>query len=168
METLQVRTGEVRLQILDDQGNKRGIFHFNPNDIESAKRIVHLQSELDEKEKEYDARAEKAETDEEKVDLLAETVGYFKGLVDEIFYEGASQDVFGDAMTLNMFDDFFSGIMPYYQKSSQARMAEFEKKGRGKSKNMPKEEKEAIAKVEKEVKSSRTTTTRAKKTATTD
>ena len=168
METLQVRTGEVRLQILDDQGNKRGIFHFNPNDIESARKIVHLQSELDEKEKEYDARAEKAETDEDKVDLLAETVEYFKGLVDEIFYQGASQDVFGDAMTLNRFDDFFSGIMPYYQKSSQARIAEFEKKGRGKSKTMPKEEREAIAKVEKEVKSSRTTTTKAKKTATTD
>lgn len=39
MESLQIRTGRIRLEILDDTGNSRGIFSFNPTDVESAKKL---------------------------------------------------------------------------------------------------------------------------------
>ena len=56
MESLQVRTGQISLRILDDAGEERGIFRFNPEDVESARRVVSLQKELDEKQREFELR----------------------------------------------------------------------------------------------------------------
>ena len=80
------------------------------------------------KNKEFEEQVAKCETTEEKVNLLAEMVKYFKGLVDECFGAGTSEIVFGDANTLTMFYDFFEGITPYYEKASQQRMAKYGKK----------------------------------------
>lgn len=149
METLQVRTGEVRLQILDDQGNKRGIFHFNPEDVQLAKRVVSIQAELESREAEYEKRVDECKTDKEKADLLVETCEFFKALIDDVFYKGASQDVFGDNNTLNMFDDFFNGIAPYFTRASEQRISEYKKANRGK---MTDEEKKQLAKAERQLK----------------
>lgn len=127
MESLQVRTGQISLMILDDEGEERGIFKFNPDDVESAKQVVLLQKELEEKNAEFDKRVESCNTPEEKMELLSEMVSYFKGLVDKCFGEGTSQIVFGNASTLSMFFDFFEGIMPYYEKASKKRMAKYNK-----------------------------------------
>lgn len=128
MESLQVRTGQISLRILDDSGEERGIFKFNPQDVEVAKRVVELQGELQIKNNEFEEQVSKCETTEEKINLLAEMVKYFKGLVDECFGKGTSEIVFGDANTLTMFYDFFEGITPYYEKASQQRMAKYGKK----------------------------------------
>lgn len=125
MESLQVRTGQISLRILDDAGEERGIFRFNPEDVESAKRVVELQSELEIKKSEFEQKAKFCSTTEEKVELLSETVSYFKNLVDQCFGEGSSKIVFGDANTLSMFYDFFEGIIPYYQKASEKRMSKY-------------------------------------------
>ena len=79
MESLQVRTGQISLRILDDSGEERGIFRFNPQDVEVAKRVLDLQGELEIKNKEFEEQVTKCETTEEKVNLLAEMVKYFKG-----------------------------------------------------------------------------------------
>ena len=125
MESLQVRTGQISLRILDDAGEERGIFRFNPEDVESARRVVALQKELDEKQREFELKSATCETSQGKVDMLSEVVSYFKGLVDQCFGEGSSKLVFGDANTLSMFYDFFEGIIPYYQKASEKRMSKY-------------------------------------------
>ena len=128
MESLKIRTGSVSLQILDDAGLERGVFTFNPEDIESAKRVIGLQQELEHKQSELDVKAENCETDEEKVNLLIEAVDYLEDLIDKCFGTGTSNLLFGDAKTLSMFSDFFEGITPYYEKASKARMAKYSKK----------------------------------------
>lgn len=125
MESLKIRTGQVNLQIEDDAGNVRGIFSFNPQDVEAAKRFVALQQEFNAKQAEFDEKAKLAETTEQQVNLLNEVVDYFRGLVDECFGEGSSDLLFGNAKTLSMFEDFFIGITPYYQKASEARIAKY-------------------------------------------
>lgn len=132
MESLQIRTGQVRLQILDDQGNERGIFTFNPEDVEDAKRALDLREEFDAKVKDFEERSAHCETNAEKMDLLSEVVRYFRGLVDQCYGEGSSQLLFGEAKTLSMFKDFFDGIMPYYQKASDARISKYKKEKSGK------------------------------------
>lgn len=127
MDSLQVRTGQISLRILDDNGDERGIFKFNPEDIESAKQVVALQGELEEKRAEFESKIETCNTTDEKIELLSETVSYFKGLVDKCFGEGTSEIVFGNANTLSMFTDFFEGIMPYYEKASKKRIAKYDK-----------------------------------------
>lgn len=125
MESLQIRTGEIKLQILDDSGEERGIFKFNPEDVKVAERIMGLQEEFQIKQKEFQAKVPECETAEAQVKLLTEIVDYFKGLVDECFGVGTSALVFGDSNTLGMFEDFFTGITPYYQKASEKRLAKY-------------------------------------------
>lgn len=127
MESLQVRTGQVSLMILDDLGNERGIFTFNPTDVESARQVMNMQSDLNAKQEEFEMRAEQCTTETEKADLLVESVTYFRDLIDTVFGAGSSQLLFGDAKTFSMFEDFFNGIMPYYQKASKERMAKYKK-----------------------------------------
>lgn len=124
MDSLKVRTGQISLRILDDAGEERGIFKFNPSDIEAAKRVLALQTELAEKETEFRAEADKCNTVEEKVDLMDKYVTYYEQVIDQIFGEGSSQILFGNARSLTMFIDFFDGITPYFEKASQARIAE--------------------------------------------
>lgn len=132
MDSLQVRTGQVSLRILDDSGEERGIFKFNPTDIESAKRVFSVQSELETTAAEFDKKAEACATPEEKINLLDEVVNYYETMIDNIFGEGSSQLLFGSAKTLSMFEDFFQGIIPYYQKASDARMSKYKRKTSGK------------------------------------
>lgn len=128
MESLQIRTGEIRLMILDDAGEERGVFKFNPEDIKSAQAVFELQAELPAKEKEYEEKQKLATTEKEQIDLLNELVDYFEGAIDRCFGEGTSELVFGKAKTLSMFFDFFEGIAPYYEKASKARVAKYKKK----------------------------------------
>lgn len=127
MDTLQVRTGQISLLILDDNEEERGVFRFNPEDVESAKTVIHLQQELAEKQADMEAREKYCTTPQEKIDLMSEAVQYFRGLVDNCFGEGSSELVFGDNNTLSMFEDFFNGIMPYYEKASKKRMQKYRK-----------------------------------------
>lgn len=127
MDSLQIKTGVVNLRILDDEGNERGIFKFNPEDIESAKRVIELQDKLVASEEAFAERCKDCKTAEEQLSLLTETIDYYKGIIDECFGEGTSQLVFGDAHTLSMFGDFIEGITPYYKKASEKRTAKYRK-----------------------------------------
>lgn len=127
MDSLQVRTGQVSLRILDDAGEERGIFRFNPEDIESAKKVISLQSTLEEKNQEFIKRNEACKTAEERIELLSETVTYFRGMIDECFGAGTSDLVFGNAHTLSMFTDFIEGIIPYYSQASAKRTSKYQK-----------------------------------------
>jgi hypothetical protein len=125
MESLQVRTGEVSLQILNDEGEVRGIFRFNPNDVKAAQNFLNIQKDFEQRAAEFQERAKHCESAEEQVEFLNELVDYFEGMIDTCFGEGSSQTLFGDAKTLSMFEDFFTGITPYYQKASEARVAKY-------------------------------------------
>lgn len=128
MESLQVRTGQISLRILDDNGDERGIFKFNPQDVALAKRVVDLQNEIAESQVDYEVKAAACTTDSDRVNLLVEVVDYYEGIIDKCFGEGTSKIVFGDAKSLSMFSDFLDGITPYYEKASKNRMAKYKKK----------------------------------------
>lgn len=125
MESLKIRTGRVKLQVLDDTGEVRGIFSFNPTDIESAKQMVAIQNEFTDKSKEFEARSKVCTEPKEQIKLLDEIVTYFKGMIDRCFGEGSSDILFGSDKSLEMFFDFFEGITPYYEKASKDRMSKY-------------------------------------------
>lgn len=128
MESLQVRTGVIALQILDDFGDVRGIFRFNPEDIESARKILALQKDLQVREKEYKDKADKAISAEDTLELLDEITVYFNTSIDECFGKGSSEVLFGGAKSLTMYADFFEGLIPYYEKASKKRMDKYKVK----------------------------------------
>lgn len=127
MASLQIKTGIVSLDILDDEGNSKGIFKFNPKDIEVAKKVFQLQEDYSSKVAEYEKRASDADTIEKKINLMEDIVTYLKDSIDMIFGAGSSDLLFGTAVSLEMFTDFFEGIMPYFKKASKERMAKYRK-----------------------------------------
>lgn len=130
MESLQVRTGQISLQILDDNGDTRGVFKFNPQDIESAKRVFALQAELPTKQAEFEDRIKGVTDDEERLSILSDIVDYFNDAIDTCFGIGSSAVLFGGAKTLSMYEDFFKGILPYYEKAGKQRTAKYRKSGK--------------------------------------
>jgi len=128
MEKLQIHTGQIRLEILDDSGESRGIFKFNPDDVAIAKKILSLHQTFNEKMTEYEEKAKDIKDEASGVELLDETIAYFRGLIDEIYGKGTSDLLFGDAHTLSMFEDFFLGIIPYYKSASEKRVKKYSKK----------------------------------------
>ena len=128
MEKLQIHTGQICLEIVDDHGESRGVFKFNPNDVAVAKKVFELQDTINAKFAEYEKLYAEAGDDSQKsIELLTETVDYFRGVIDEIFGAGSSQLLFGDARTFSMLSDFFSGITPYYTKASEERVQKYKK-----------------------------------------
>ena len=128
MESLKIRTGEVRIRILDDRDEERGIFKFNPEDIETTKKFLNVQKEFEVKQKEFLDKSEMCTTPEDKIELLSEIVDCLKTTIDDCFGQGSSQILFGDNCSLTMFEDFFEGITPYYEQASKARVEKYKNK----------------------------------------
>lgn len=128
MESLKIRTGEVRIRILDDRDEERGIFKFNPEDIETTRKFLNVQKEFEVKQKEFLDKSEMCTTPDEKIELLSEIVDYLKTTIDGCFGQGSSQILFGDSCSLTMFEDFFEGIAPYYEQASKARVEKYKNK----------------------------------------
>ena len=114
MESLQIRTGSISLRILDDLGNERGIFTFNPEDVKSAEQLLLLQQDLAVRSEELEQKEKECKNSEEKIALMSEAVQYFRDAIDRCFGEGSSATLFGNSNTLSMFYDFIEGITPYY------------------------------------------------------
>lgn len=127
METLKIHSGVVRLNIEDEYGHSRGVFSFNPKDLEQMSRIYKLREEIGQKQTEIQQKAAKLETMDEKVDFIMEVVHYYRELIDKCFGEGTSDLVFGECNTLEMFGDFLDGITPYYEKANAERLAKYKK-----------------------------------------
>lgn len=130
MEDLIISTGQVSLNIKDDNGDSRGTFKFNPTDILVAKKIINLKNDFQVKEEEFKVKSELCDTAESKISFMEELVDYFRNEIDNIFGVGSSQILFGNARVLEMFGSFFEGITPYYRKESDKRMAQFKKGGK--------------------------------------
>jgi hypothetical protein len=128
MEKLQIHTGQICLDVVDDHGESRGVFKFNPNDITTARKVFSLQETLNTKFEEYDKQFNEVKDDAGKsVELFEEVIKYCRDAIDEIFGAGTSQILFGDANTFQMFEDFFDGITPYYTKASKERVQKYQK-----------------------------------------
>lgn len=127
MESLQIKVGQISLSILDDSGEPRGIFKFNPQDIKVARKVSDLIVDFKTKQVEFELKEKNCTDSDGKIRLLDELVDYFKENIDSIWGQGSSNILFGDASTLTMFDDFFTGITKYYKKESQKRTTKYKK-----------------------------------------
>lgn len=134
MDTLKINVGSISLKVVDDNNNERGVFTFNPNDIVTANKFFSLMQEIDTKQEEFTQKELqiKDEDTKGKLDLVCEVIDYFEDKIDEIFGDGTSNLLFGNNKTIDMFNDFFDGIAPYYEKVSKQRMDKYTKKYKNK------------------------------------
>ena len=134
MQSIKINTGSVRLVINDDESK---VVEFNPNDLDFIERFYGLISDFEVKEKEYQQRLDilnqNTELDsynipknmKESLVLLKEICEFMRERLDYVFGEGISQKAFGNANTLDMFEQFLSGVTPFIQQSRTAKIEKY-------------------------------------------
>ena len=124
MQSLKIDLGTVKLAVNDDPEK---VIEFNPTDVGMAERFYELISEFNVKKEEYQKKS--FELDPENVEgglsLLHEICEYMRGKIDYVFGDGTSQKAFGNAMVLDMFEQFFAGITPYIQKARSEKVKQY-------------------------------------------
>lgn len=134
MESIRCNDNKIRLMVNDDPDR---VISFDPEDVVFLDKVYGLIADIDKKKTEF-VEKEKELAKNEKVDaygipenmrqrlkLLLDICLYFRDQVDLIFGEGTSQTVFGNSNTLDMFEQFFSGITPYIYKNRQEKLAKY-------------------------------------------
>lgn len=136
VDTLRIDTGAVRLAINGDEGR---IIEFNPEDIVFVERFYNLIKEFELKEVEFREKAEAlakiSELDEhgipvntgENIKLVLELCNYLRKNIDHVFGQGTSEKVFENNQTLNMFEQFFTGILPFVNKARSEKISKYKK-----------------------------------------
>lgn len=134
MDSLTIISGVKNIAINDDPER---VISFNPTDIVFAEKFYKLLGEFQEKLKEYQDRSATieaaAEVDEnnlpvnlpDRIALLREVCEYMRGRIDYLFGPDTAQKVFEDALSLDMFEQFFTGITPFIQQARADKLAQY-------------------------------------------
>jgi len=143
-DTLNLNTGTIRLKITDDRdGDRDGperFIEFNPNDIIFAEKVYALERKFLEKQQSMEARAAELDAVEEKDEFglpinteerlrfIREISDWLREQIDDLFGSGTSRKVFGDLHSLDVYEQFFEGIRPYFKKARSEKVDQYRKK----------------------------------------
>lgn len=125
-DSIRIDTGVKRILVNDDP---QRVIVFNPDDVVFAEKFYHLLSDFESKEKEFVERAEALdantaldehgipENTQARLAMMKEVCGYLREQIDHVFGQGTAQAAFENAMTLEMFAQFFNGLEPFIRKA---------------------------------------------------
>lgn len=118
-------------------GDESRVIAFDPTDILFAERFYKAIADFEAKLADYQKRAQDLEAEsgedangiptntEARIALLRDTCQFMRDKIDSVFGAGTSQTTFGDALSLDMFNQFFDGITPYFSKARAAKVAQY-------------------------------------------
>lgn len=130
---ININTGEKRIPVVRD-GKNVGELIFNPSDTLFVEKLYLLIGDFQEKIKDYEKRAKVIDgnkaVDElgiarnipDGVNLIKEISDYIKSEIDKVFGAGTSQITFGDAVSIDVFQQFFDGIIPYVKNEREKKI----------------------------------------------
>lgn len=134
MPNLQIDTGAIRLTI---NGDESRVLEFSPADLSFAERFYSLTNDFNTRLTDFQYRDTVFNQDQrvdsdglpvnvpERLAMLREACEYIREKIDTVFGAGTSQLVFGDALQLEMFEQFFTQITPYFQQVRTEKMAAY-------------------------------------------
>lgn len=134
MESIHINTGVKRIAINDDPGR---VIVFNPSDVAFAERFYRLIGEFQEKQADYQRRAEELDVNAvvdangipsnlaDSLALLREACEFLRAKIDDLFGTGTSEKAFGDALSLDAFEQFFEGITPFVKTARSEKMTRY-------------------------------------------
>ena len=135
MDSIRIDTGVKRIAINDDPTR---VITFNPNDVAFAERFYSLIREFEDKQVEYETRSKELDAHKDELDehglpvnvgeglaFLREVCEFMCGRIDHLFGPGTSRIAFGDALTLEMFEQFFTGITPFIQSAREEKILRY-------------------------------------------
>jgi len=122
MENLKL-TGIKRISINDNPDN---VIEFNPQDILFIERFYAVYREFQAKQVEFDVLSKELDDNknvlaedglpvnfEAGLKFLKDTCIFVREKIDIVFGAGTSQKAFGDALSLEMIEQFFKGVTPF-------------------------------------------------------
>jgi hypothetical protein len=133
MDSIRIDTGVKKIYV---NGGPEYI-EFNPSDVTFAEKFYQLVKDFNAKQIEYEERHNKINENvgvdangvpvnlSDGLALIRDFCEFTRGKIDELFGEGTSQKVFGNALTLNMFQQFFQGITPFIKVAREAKIAPY-------------------------------------------
>lgn len=135
MQNIQIDAGIKRITV---NGDPNRVIEFNPEDILFVERFHNLIRVFEEKEKEYSARAKELQsieatglTDNQtllSIQLVRDLCSFLNEQIDSVFGEGTSKAAFAGAQTLNMYEQFFEGIVPLIKSARSKKAAKYIRK----------------------------------------
>lgn len=140
MQTLRIQDSTIRLAVNGDEGR---VVAFDPTSIEFVEKFYGLVGAFEKKEQEYKERSAELDKDAsvdaygipvnapERIALLRETCEFTRAQIDHVFGAGTSKAAFGDALSLEVFPQFFEGITPFVQKARQGKTDKYLGKAKG-------------------------------------
>jgi hypothetical protein len=137
MDSITIVSGVKKIAINSDPDR---VISFNPTDVVFAEKFYNLLGEFQDKLKEYQDRSAiieaAAEVDEnnlpvnlpDRIALMREVCEYMRGRIDYLFGPDTAQKVFEDALSLDMFEQFFTGITPFIQQARADKVSKYSNK----------------------------------------
>lgn len=134
---ISIDTGELRITINDDPDR---VLVFNPKDVVFAEKFFNLVGDFKEQLEMYKSRMVEIELVDEKddnglpvnasdrLDVLKETCRYVNTQIDVLFGEGTSTMLFGSVLNLEVFTQFFNGLIPFVEKARKEKVQKYTKK----------------------------------------
>ena len=129
MDSFVLKTGVQKIAIYESETDKeegiepRGIFKFNPNDVTEARKILELQADFITEQETYVEKEKACTTELEKMRVMEELATKYREKLDYIYGPGTSVALFGNALTYEMFVQFFEFITVKYKEFSEKRVS---------------------------------------------
>jgi hypothetical protein len=131
--SIRVDTGIKRVQINDGPD----FIEFNPSDVTFAERFYQVMQEFEVKKEEYLIRANEVDANKkigpdgittnlpEEIAIIRDICEFMRSEIDVLFGTGTSQKVFGSALAVGMFEQFFNGILPFIKVARSNKTAKY-------------------------------------------
>ena len=135
--TISIHTGDILLAIQRDGVPTGETLVFNPSDLIFIEKFYKLFDELKTKLTEFNTRSEQLTANNavdpngiplnapQIIEMNKEANAYMRARIDDLFGKGVSQKLFGSSITMDVFEQFFQGIIPYVQKDRQQKVAKY-------------------------------------------
>lgn len=130
---IRIDTGTKRILINDGPE----FIEFNPSDAAFAQQFYEMLQHFSEKQKELELRAEELDKNTEKdemgiaknapegIQLIMDVCLFMRSEIDALFGPDTSKKVFGAINNLNMFEQFFTGILPFIQGARESKIQKY-------------------------------------------
>ena len=133
MDTIEITTSEKRIPIIRD-GAQVGGLAFDPQDVIFAENLYRLIGDFENKRNGYQARFESVKDDTGAgLALIREILTDIRSQIDGVFGPGTSQMVFGNSYKFEVFSQFFTAILPFFQTARAEKVAKYAKSAKSKA-----------------------------------
>lgn len=134
-ESIRIGSANVVQLLVNDDPEK--VIRFDPSDIQFIENLYDLMADFEKKEKDFMTkdRALRVNKDVDKrgvpvnfkkhIQLVKTVCAYMREKIDILFGAGTSEKAFGNSLNIELFSQFFEGIVPYIKKERDKKVVQF-------------------------------------------